>query len=77
MDITHAQLLPVPNPALEMKILLNLFYADSHGSLVDSHGLHVDSHGSHVDSLARWLAYYTHSFDMHSILSSPASDVLE
>ena len=31
-----------------------LFYADSHGSL-------VDSHGSHVDSLARWLAYSTHS----------------
>ena len=44
-----------------------LFYADSHGSLVDSHGSLVDSHGSHGshvdshDSLARWLAYYTHS----------------
>ena len=34
-----------------------LFYADSH----DSHGSHVDSHVDSHDSLARWLAYYTHS----------------
>ena len=44
-----------------------LFYADSHGSLVDSHGSHVDSH----DSLARWLAYSTHSTLLGVVVSVP------
>ena len=38
-------------------LFLKLIHVDSHGLLVDSHGSHVDSH----DSLARWLAYSTHS----------------
>ena len=32
----------------------------------DSHGSHVDSHVDLHDSLARWLAYYTHSLSYNN-----------